>query len=78
MTQMVHPSLPGTVIDPPESAVPFHAASGWVVRGSQDDPEVTAAERARDLALNGPGGQAEPPAEQDQTPKRRSTKKDGE
>ncbi|MER5622504.1 hypothetical protein ABT061_15815 [Streptosporangium sp. NPDC002544] len=78
MTQITHPQIPGSEVDVPESSLPFHQAAGWVIRGSQDDPEVTAAEKARDLALNGPGEQAEPPAEQDQTPKKRSTKKDGE
>ncbi len=42
MTLMVHPNLPGTEIDPPESAVPFHRASGWVLKGSDEDPEVIA------------------------------------
>ncbi|MGV9535014.1 hypothetical protein ACWEU6_21840 [Streptosporangium sandarakinum] len=76
MTQITHPQILGSEVDVPESSLPFHQAAGWVVKGSQDDPEVTAAERERDLKLNGPGEAA---AEQDQAPKaRRATTKEAD
>ncbi len=73
---MIHPDLPGTEIDPPESAVPFHRASGWVVKGSDEDPEViAAAEAGQDSTTSKPGKDAE----KDTAPQgRRATQKDGD
>jgi hypothetical protein len=73
MTLITHPSMPGSAVDVPDSSLPFHQAAGWVIKGSEDDPEVKAAAEA---AKGKDGGDA---AGQDETPKsRRAGKKDGE
>ncbi len=75
MTLMVSPQDPGLEFDSPESAVPFHQAAGWVVKGSDDDPEViAAAEAEKDSKTSKPGKDAE----KDKAPKAGATAKDGE
>lgn len=76
MITITHPEIPGALVEVPDSSLPFHQAAGWVVKGSEDDPDVKAeGERVESQAA----GQPEtPPVEQDKTPKRRTTTKDGE
>lgn len=77
MTLITHPNIPGSEADVPESSLPFHQAAGWVVKGSEDDPEVKAAAEAgaETAAKKGKSGDS---AEQDKTPKSRRTTKDSE
>jgi hypothetical protein len=55
MKRMTHPDLPDTVIEVPESAVPIHAASGWVAMSKKDaeayDRQAVEEARAADAAM---------------------------
>ncbi|MEV8636514.1 hypothetical protein AB0395_33190 [Streptosporangium sp. NPDC051023] len=76
MITITHPEIPGSEVEVPDSSVPFHQAAGWVVKGSQDDPEVKAESEREGQAVEQP---ETPPIEQDKTPKgRRASTKDGE
>lgn len=58
LVKMIHPNLPGTVAEVPESAVPHHAGAGWELL-STDQPASNS------------GDESSPPASEDKPPRRR-------
>ncbi|TQS29129.1 hypothetical protein [Microbispora sp. KK1-11] len=76
MATITHPDIPGSEVDVPDSSLPFHQAAGWVVKGSEDDPEVKAAAEKGETA---DGGKDAQPDSSKETPKgRRASTKDGD
>jgi hypothetical protein len=61
LVTMYHPNLPGTEITVPQSAVPHHAASGWVLEPPEPPPAPVEAD--------------EPPAEPPPAAKKTAAKK---